>query len=148
MWPIKPTEQGKEKPPYTSQQQFLYNFILVKTTRVHGHQTRNFKNPTKPSKVRLSASMPDMSPPPLALKRRGPGTPGGRAGGRSWPGRRDSRPTPADSGRGPATGFAGAPRPRPPLTVKRWSPTLPTEKQWSPGFTAPVRTWCRFMSAP
>jgi hypothetical protein len=33
------------------------------------------------------------------------------------------------------------------LTVKRWSPTLPTEKQWSPGFTAPVNTWCRFMSA-
>ena len=41
-----------------------------------------------------------------------------------------------------------ATRQLPSLTVKRWSPTLPTEKQWSPGFTAPVSTWCRFMSAP
>lgn len=31
--------------------------------------------------------------------------------------------------------------------MKCWSPTLPTEKQWSPGFTAPVSTWCKFMSA-
>lgn len=32
------------------------------------------------------------------------------------------------------------------LTVKGWSCRLPTEKQLSPGFTAPVSTWCRFMA--
>lgn len=46
-----------------------------------------------------------------------------------------------------APGPAEAPRPRRgTLTVKGWSCRLPTEKQLSPGFTAPVSTWCRFMA--
>ncbi|CAD7688004.1 unnamed protein product [Nyctereutes procyonoides] len=59
----------------------------------------------------VSTSFGSQAPGPPG--RPGPGDPRG-ASGRSWPGRRDSRPTPADSGRGPAPGFAGAPRP--PLT--------------------------------